>query len=224
MKTEEIVKQLKSERSEKNIAGMARFGIGGKNLLGISIPYLRQMAKEIKKSDLDVHKLAGELWQTEIHEARLLAGFIDDYKKITPKQMDIWANDFDSWDLCDQVCSNLFDKTEFAFSKCLDWSKKENEFEKRAGFALMAAVAVHRRDIDDKKLTEFFPVIIRECTDNRNFVRKAVNWALRQLGKRSDNLKKEAIKTANEILKLNNKTANWVVGDALREFAKKEKK
>jgi 3-methyladenine DNA glycosylase AlkD len=200
-----------------NVEGMARFGISSKNTLGISVPALRKMARDIGRS----HTLAQELWSSEIHEARLLAGFIDEPDKVTQEQMEEWAAGFDSWDVCDQVCSNLFDKTPFAYGKAVEWSGRQEEFVKRAGFVLMAALAVHDKKAPDEKLAAFLPLIFRESKDERNFVRKAVNWALRQIGKRNSNLHGKALKTAEEILTLDSKSARWVANDAIRELEKK---
>lgn len=216
MKYPDVIRHLKSQKNPKNIKGMAKFGINPKNNLGISIPYLRNLAKKIGKD----HTLALELWNSKIHEGRLLAAFVDEPKMVTKKQMKLWANDFDSWDVCDQVCSNLFDKTPYAYEKAFIWSKKKSEFVKRAGFVLMAALAVHDKKASDSKIAKFFPTIIRESTDDRNFVRKAVNWALRQIGKRNPVLKNKAIDTAQKILQEHHdsKSARWVANDALREL------
>lgn len=214
MTYEEIIKKLKKESNPKNIAGMARFGINPKNTLGISIPFLRKTAKQIGKD----HKLALQLWQSGIHEARILAGMIDGPKLVTEKQMDQWASQFDSWDVCDQVCMNLFDKTPYAFKKAKEWTKNKEEFYKRAGFALMACLAWHDKTSPDNKFEEFFPYIIEESIDDRNFVKKAVNWALRQIGKRNKSLKKKAIGVAKQIEKQNSKTAKWIAKDALKEL------
>ena len=216
MTYEEIIKDLKSQKRPKNIAGMARFGINPKGTLGISIPYLRNLAKKIGKD----HTLADKLWKSGIHEAKILAAFIDELKKVTEKQAEVWVKDFDSWDICDMVCSNLLDQTPFAYKKAFEWSKRQEEFVKRAGFVLMAALAVHDKKIDDKRLIKFLPVILREATDERNFVKKAINWALRQIGKRNSNLKKEAIQTAEAILKIypDSKSAKWIAKDTIREL------
>ncbi len=230
MNYNQIIAKLKSQKNPKNIEGMARFGISAKNTLGVSMPELRKMAKEIKvnmktkeNSAKERHKLALELWDSGIHEARILAGLIDEPALVTDKQINDWAEGFDSWDVCDQVCMNLFDKTEFVWEKPFELSKRKEEFVKRTGFALMAALAFHDKSADDKKFMKFFPAIKREATDERNFVRKAVNWALRQIGKRNKNLCREAIKLAREIQKENpnNKTAKWIAGDAIRELEKK---
>jgi 3-methyladenine DNA glycosylase AlkD len=214
MRTQEIVRELRAKASPKNVEGMARFGIRSKDILGISIYDLRPMAKQIGKD----HTIAAELWSTGIHEARLLAGFIDDPKKVTEKQMEAWAADFDSWDIVDQVCSSLFDKTPYAYAKAVEWSSREEEFVKRAGFVLMAALSVHDREAPDRAFTRFFPIIKREATDDRNFVKKAVNWALRQIGKRDIALNKSAVKLAREIQKIDSKSARWIAADALREL------
>ncbi|MFZ1082552.1 MAG: DNA alkylation repair protein [Candidatus Kryptoniota bacterium] len=212
--SEEIIVHLKSLSNPKNVAGMARFGISSKNTLGISIPALRDTAKKIGKN----HALALELWNSGIHEARILAGFVDDPESVTESQIEKWVNDFDSWDVCDQVCSGLFDKTEFALKKAREWSGRKEEFVKRAGFVLMAALAVHDNDSDEVTFQNFLPIIKREAIDERNFVKKAVNWALRQIGKRNARLNKAAIKTAKEIQKIDSKAARWIATDALREL------
>jgi len=197
-----------------NVAGMARFGINPENTLGISIPALRSIAKEIGKD----HVLAQELWASGIHEARILAAFIDDPIQVTEAQMERWAAEFDSWDVCDQVCGNLFDRTPFAFQKALDWSSREIEFVKRAGFALMAWLAVHDKKAKDDRFEIFLPAIIQQSTDNRNYVRKAVNWALRNIGKRNRSLNWRAIETAEEVARIDSKTAHWIASDALKEL------
>lgn len=209
-----IVAQLDKLRNPDNIAGMTRFGINPKNTLGISIPTLRSIAKGIGKD----HSLALKLWNTGIHEARLVAALVDDPDSMTEAQMEKWVMDFDSWDVCDQVCSNLFDKTKFAVKKAAQWSEREEEFVKRAGFVLMAALAVHDKDAEDKIFLSYLQDVKREATDKRNFVRKAVNWALRQIGKRNPELNRAAIRIAKEIRKVDSKAARWVATDALREL------
>lgn len=214
MKHEEILKRLKSLSNPEAVKGMARFGINPKNTYGVSIPDIRKMAKEIGRN----HSLAQQLWSSGIHEARILAGLVDDKTRVTEAQMENWVKDFDSWDVCDQVCSNLFDKTPFAYRKVVEWSKRDEEFVKRAGFVLMATLSVHDKKAEDKRFERFFPIIKREANDNRNFVKKAVNWALRQIGKRNFNLNKKAIETAKEIRKMDPKSAKWIASDALREL------
>lgn len=214
MKVEEILKKLKSLSNPKNVEGTARFEINPKNTYGVSIPVLRKMAKQIGKN----HQLAQQLWDSDIHEARILAGLIGEPDKITEKQMEEWVGDFDSWDVCDQVISSLFDKTAIAFRKAIEWSKRKQEFVKRAGFVTMACLAVHDKKANDKKFEQFFPFIRREATDERNFVKKAVNWALRQIGKRNLSLNRKAIETAKAIQKIDSKSAKWIASDAIREL------
>ena len=152
---EKYLKQLKSLSDPEAVAGMARFGINPDNTLGVSIPAIRKMAKEIGKN----HALAQEFWSSGIHEARILAGMVEDPGEVTAEQMERWAADFDSWDVCDQVCSNLFDKTRFAYEKAHEWSGREEEFVRRAGFVLMAVLSVHDKKAGDEIFLEFLPLI-----------------------------------------------------------------
>lgn len=214
MNSSEIIKKLKSLENKKNVEGMARFGISIRNTLGISVYTLRDMAKEIEKD----HELALELWNSGIHEAQMLASFIDIPEKVTPQQMDSWVRDFDSWDVCDQVCSNLFDKTPYVHKKILQWTKDEREFVRRAGFVLIACAAVHRKEWSDKDFERYFPLLKKYATDERNFVKKAVNWALRQIGKRKFSLNKKAILLAKKIQKQESKSAKWIASNALTEL------
>lgn len=210
----EVLRKLKKLGSEKDRQGMSHFGINTENAYGVSLYKIRPFAKEVGKE----HKLALELWKSGIHEARIMASMIDEPEKVTDAQLEKWVKDFDSWDVCDQVCSNLFDKTEFAYKKAFEWSKREEEFVKRAGFVMMACLAVHDKQAADKDFDEFFPVIIREATDERNFVKKAVNWALRGIGKRNKDLNRKAVSTAKKIQKIDSKAARWIASDALREL------
>jgi 3-methyladenine DNA glycosylase AlkD len=211
---DKILNELKSLSNPKAVEGMARFGINPKNTYGVSIPEIRRIARKVGKN----HKLAQELWTSGIHEARILSCMIDEPKLISEEQMEKWVKDFDSWDVCDQCCSNLFDKTEFAHKKAVEWSKRNGEFVKRAGFVLMATLAVHDKKAKDVDFMKFLPIIKRESNDTRNFVKKAVNWALRQIGKRNINLNEEAIKAAKEIQRFDSKSAKWIASDALREL------
>lgn len=195
---------------------MARFGIDSSKAIGVKLPDIRKLAKTIKKD----HQLALELWESGIHEARLLATLVADPKQLTPQQMDNWANDFYSWDICDQACGNLFDQTDFAIEKALEYSASEQEFVKRAGFVLMAEFAVHNKKASDDVFIQLFPVIEREAWDNRNFVRKAVNWSLRQIGKRNRMLNQVAIAVAKRIAQQDSKAAKWIASDALAELTK----
>ena len=210
----EIINRLKALADPAAAKGMARFGINPENTYGVSIPNLRKMAKEVGRD----HDLAQELWESGIHEARILAGMIDEPVAVTDEQMEAWVKDFDSWDVCDQVCMNLFDKTPLAWRKIVDWSEREEEFVKRAAFALIACVAWHDKKAKDEKFVELLPVIIRGATEERNYVKKAVNWALRHIGKRNENLNRAAIDTAKEIQRIDSKAARWIAADALREL------
>lgn len=212
-KAQAILEGLQALSNPDNIAGMARFGINPQNTLGISIPTLRQIAKETGRDQ----PLAMELWDSGIHEARLLAGFIADPRQMSEALLDRWVQDFDSWDICDQTCG-LFARTPFAYAKALEWSASPETFVKRAGFVLMATLAVHDKHGPDERLAQFLPVIAREANDERNFVKKAVNWALRQIGKRSLSLNEQAIETARQIQRIDSKAARWVAADALREL------
>jgi 3-methyladenine DNA glycosylase AlkD len=214
MTYKETLERLRAQSKPANVEGMTRFGINPKNTLGVSMPAIRKIARGIGRD----HSLALELWGSGIHEARILAGLIDDPKQLSAGQMERWANDFDSWDVCDQVCSNLFDKTPLAHQKALEWGTRKEEFVKRAGFALMAALAVHDKTASNAQFQRFLPVIEQESTDERNFVRKAVNWALRQIGKRNLLLNDLALKTARRIQRKDSKSARWIAADAIREL------
>ena len=213
MELKEVLQKLESLRNPKNVEGMMRFGIRPKTkLYGVPVPVLRKIAKEIGKN----HDLALQLWDCRIHEARLLAGFIAEPKKVTQKQFAKWVKGFDSWDVCDQVCGNLFDKTRFAgYKSIVKLSIAKPEFIKRTAFVLMACLAVHDKKMKDKDFIKFFPLIKKESMDERNFVKKAVNWALRQIGKRNKNLHKKAVALAKEILEINSKSSQWIARNAI---------
>ena len=211
---ENVLEKLKSKARPDQLKGMARFGMTVDRRLGISVPDLRVMAKELGKD----HELALELWKTGIAEARMVAALIDDPKKLTEAQMEDWVKDIDSWDVCDQVCMNLFEKVPLAWQKIIDWSQREEEFVKRTAFSLMACLAWHDKKAKDERFIALLPVIIRNANDDRNFVRKAVNWALRNIGKRNSNLNRAALNAAREIQGLDSKTARWIAADAIREM------
>jgi 3-methyladenine DNA glycosylase AlkD len=217
MDYDELIKRLKSMENPANVKGMARFGISTKDTLGISMVSIRQIAKEIRKD----HPLALKLWDSGIHEARILAALIADPQKVTPEMMNRWVKDFDSWDVCDQCCFNLFDKTPYAYSKAGEWSRRKEEFVKRAAFALMAGLAVHDKKAADEKFEKLLAIIAKSADDPRNFVKKAVNWALRQIGKRNATLYRKALRTAKEISKQDAPSARWIAADAIREFEAK---
>ena len=214
-KYKEIIRELKKFSNPNAAKRIAYFGIRSKDkLMGLSIPRMTKIAKEAGRN----HQLAQKLWKSGIHEGKILAAMVDEIDKVTERQMESWVKDFDSWDVCDQVCSRLFDKTPYAYKKAFAWSKRKEEFVKRAGFVLMATLSVHDKEASDAKLMRFFPTIKRESTDERNYVKKAVNWAIRQIGKRNKNLNKEAIKLSKEIQKIDSKAARWITADALREL------
>jgi 3-methyladenine DNA glycosylase AlkD len=213
-KAKDVLRRLRAAGDPAAKAGMARFGINTERALGISVPVLRKMSREFRRD----HALAAELWASGIHEARILASMIDDPRDVTATQMDAWVREVESWDLCDHLTGNLFDKTPFAHRKAMVWSRRKKEFVRRAGFSLMAALAVHDKAAADAKFRQFFPAIVAAATDDRNFVRKGVNWALRQIGKRNAPLRKDAIAVAREIARLDSRAARWIAADALREL------
>jgi 3-methyladenine DNA glycosylase AlkD len=209
-----ILKRLKSLARPEQLAGMARFGITGKKRLGVSIPDLRKLAKEIGES----HRLALRLWKTGIPDAMILASMIDGPDKVTEEQMEDWVKDFNSWDVCDQVCMNLFDRSPLAWEKVREWSRREEEFVKRAGYALLACLAWHDKKAANTKFTGLFAVLKRGATDERNYVKKAVSWALRNIGKRNRRLNRAAIACAKELRVIDSRAARWIARDALREL------
>jgi 3-methyladenine DNA glycosylase AlkD len=211
---ETVLAELRKLGSEKNRAGMARFGINTGRAFGVSIAAIRPLARRYRRN----HALAAGLWGSGYHEARLLAALIDDPKQVTSKQMDAWAADIDSWDLCDQACLKLFVKTPFVDEKIPRWAKDKREFVRRAGFALLASYAVHGKDVPDSVFREHLKLIEAASTDERNFVRKAVNWALRQVGKRSASLHKPALALAKRLAASSDKTARWIGKDAVKEL------
>ena len=214
MQYDDILKRLKSLSDPRTVEGMAKYGITPERTYGVSIPNLRKIAKEIGKD----HELAQKLWGSDIRETRILASMIDNPETVTEEQMEEWVKDFDYWEICDQCCQNLFIKTDFAYQKAVDWSGRDEEFVKRAGFALMAWLAFKDKKAKDEQFEKFFPIIKREATDNRNFVKKAVNWALRQIGKRNLNLNMKAIETTKKIQKTESKSAKWIAHDAIKEL------
>jgi 3-methyladenine DNA glycosylase AlkD len=222
---EALLAEIRSLGSEEDRAGMARYGINVTDAVGASIYVLRPIAKRVGRD----HGLALALWASGLHEARLLAAFVDDPVRVTPEQMEAWAADFDSWDLTDQVTTSLFDLTPHAWDKAAEWAGRDGEWVKRGGFAMMAGLAVHDKRASDERFLALLPLIEREATDPRNFVKKAVNWALRNIGKRNAALNAAAIDTAERILKQHggpdarggvegDRAARWVAKDALREL------
>jgi len=210
----EILEYLQTRGKTDNLEGMARFGIETTNRYGVPVPEMRKLAKIIGKN----HQLAMKLWASGIAEARIVAGMIADPLELTDAQMENWVVDFNSWDVCDQVCMNLFDKSPLAWKKIRDWNDREEEFVKRAAFALIACLAWNDKNADDEKFVDLLPLIIQQSSDGRNFVKKSVNWALRHIGKRNKFLNREALKTAYQIKKIDSKSARWIASDAIREL------
>jgi 3-methyladenine DNA glycosylase AlkD len=209
-----ILARLESLKNPKNIEGMKRFGITPKQSYGVNMPVLRALGKELGKD----HVLAQELWAIDTRETRILASLVDEKDKVTEDQMELWVKAFSYWEIVDQVIINLFEHTPFAFKKALEWSMREPEFERRAGFVLIARIAGRNKTIERSELEPFIPLIVKGSTDERAGVKKAVNWALREFGKRDPESNKVAIEVAKRILMLDSKAARWVASDALREL------
>ena len=212
---EEVIKKLEAKARPDQLEGMARFGMATERRLGVSIPDMREISRELGKD----HRLAVQLWETGILEARIVAAMVDEPDKLSEAQMEDWVKGINSWDVCDQVCQNLFVRSPLAWKKITDWSKREEEFTKRAAYALLACLAWHDKDAKDAEFIKLLPVVKRGATDERNFVKKAVNWALRQIGKRNAGLRQEAIQVALELQQSKSKSARWIGSDALRELS-----
>ena len=215
-----ILKKLKTLGKKKNRDGMARFGINTQKAFGVSVPDMRAIAKEVGRD----RSVARKLWDSGYHEARIVASMIDVPGEVTEEQMDEWVLEFNSWDLCDQVISNLFRKTVYADRKAREWCKREEEFVRRAGYVMIAMLAVSDKKADDEFFVKYFPLIKKGATDNRNFVKKGVNWAVRQIGKRNLGLNKKAIALCCEIEEIDSPSARWIAKDAIRELDSKEVK
>jgi len=209
-----VVLELRRFGENRNIEGMARFGIRAKKVLGVSKPRIDELARKIRGN----HALALQLWGTGIHDARILAGMVAEKERVTAALMDKWVKHFDNWDICDGTCCHLFVFAEPAWAKAFAWSGREKEFEKRAGFALAAYLAYRDRKATDEQFTKFLRVIERESDDERNFVRKAVKWALRNIGKRNQKLNREAVRVAEKLRRRDSRAAKWIAADALREL------
>lgn len=210
----EVLKELEAKADPEQLEGMSRYGISVEKRLGIKVPKMRKIAKETGKD----HQLALDLWQTGIAEAMIVAALVDLPQEVTEEQMEDWVVDFNSWDVCDQVCQNLFDKTPLAWKKVLDWSEREEEFVKRAAFALIACLAWHNKEAPDEKFIKLIPTIKAGATDERNYVKKAVSWALRNTGKRNPSLNKVALEAAHELREMDSKSARWIASDTFRDL------
>ena len=211
-----ILAELHRLADPKNVAGMARFGITGQKLLGLSAGQLRAIAKQTGRD----HALAGELWSSGILEARILAAFVAEPAKVTRRQANAWAKDFECWADCDGLCIHLFRKTPFAHELADIWSRRREELIKRAGFTMMATLAVHDKAAGDDVFRAWLSRVQEESTDERHNVKKGVNWALRQIGKRNRVLNREAIRLAKLIRRQDSRAARWIAADALRELTR----
>jgi 3-methyladenine DNA glycosylase AlkD len=209
-----VLTELRALGSPEGRAGMARFGINTEKAFGVSMTAMRPLQLKYRRR----HDLAAALWATGWHEARILAALIDDPRLVTRKQMDAWAADFDSWDLCDQACMKLFAKTPFVEAKVAKWANDKREFVRRAAFATVAGYAVSAKTASDSEFIPFLSLIEKYAMDERNFVRKAVDWALRQIGKRSPTLHRPALALARRLAASDDRTARWIGKDAVREL------
>jgi 3-methyladenine DNA glycosylase AlkD len=208
------IAELRGAGSRRNVTGMARFGIRAKKVYGVSKPMLDKVAREIGKN----HELGLRLWETGIYDARLLGMLICEPERVNNRQMEAWVKAFDNWGVCDGTCCHLFAAAQPAWDKAVHWTRREHEFQKRAGFALAAYLAVHDKTAPDEKFVQYLKIIEREAWDERNFVRKAVNWALRNIGKRNQRLNRQALACAERIKQAGTRAGRWIAADALREL------
>ncbi len=210
-----LLAALRSKASAENVVGQRRFGIQPRGEhLGLSMGELRPFTRKHRRD----HALALALWDTGVHEARILAAHIADPALLTRAEMERWALDFDSWAVVDNACIHLFRKSPHAFACAKAWIRRPGEYVRRAGFSMIATLAVHANDAPDSVFLGFLPAIRRASSDDRNFVRKAVNWALRQIGKRNPRLRTAALAEARRILNLDTRSARWIARDAIREL------
>jgi 3-methyladenine DNA glycosylase AlkD len=210
----EVLEELKTQADPEQLDGMSRYGITTDKRLGIKVPQLRKIARQCGKD----HQLALALWDTGVPEAMIIASLVDVPEEVNEQQMETWVIDFNSWDVCDQVCMNLFDKTPLAWQKINDWSQREEEYVKRAAYALIACLAWHDNQAVDEQFIDLLPLIKSGATDERNYVKKAVSWALRNIGKRNSNLNAVALQTAQDLKEMDSKSARWIGSDAVRDL------
>jgi 3-methyladenine DNA glycosylase AlkD len=209
-----VLERLQAKADPGRLPGMAGYGLTGQARLGVSIPDLRQIAREVGQD----HDLALALWQTGIPEARILASMVDRPGDVTEAQADAWVADFDAWDVCDQVCMNLLEKLPWAWSKIAGWSERDEEFVRRAAFALLACLAWHDKAAADEHFLALLPVVEAGATDGRNYVKKAVSWALRNIGKRNPALHAAALETAARLRALDSPPSRWIAADVERDL------
>jgi len=212
----DIVASLKRLGTQRNRKGMARYAIPSDKAFGVSVSTIQQLAKRQGRN----HELALALWDTGWYEARMMCAFLDEPERVTPAQMERWCRDFENWAICDTLCFQLFDRTPHAFGKVKEWSGRRDEFEKRAAFALLASLAAHNKAASDDEFLRCLPLIEEGATDERNFVKKGVSWALRGVGRRSPQLHAAAVKLAQRLAASSNAAARWVGKDALRDLTR----
>ena len=210
----EVMGELTAQADPAQLDGMSRYGITIEKRLGVKVPQMRVIAKQTGKD----HQLALALWETGIAEAMIVAAMVDMPAEVTEAQMEAWVVDFNSWDVCDQVCMNLFEKTPLVWDKVRDWSKREEQYVKRAAYALIACLAWHDKGASDENFIALLPLIKSGATDERNYVKKAVSWALRNTGKRNSNLNAIALQTAQDLKEMDSKPARWIGSDAVRDL------
>lgn len=211
---ESVLQSLRALARPDELDGMARFGISTRRRLGVRVPDLRALAKRLERD----HELALGLWDSGIADARILASMVADPARVTSELMDRWVAEFDSWDVCDQVCMNLFDKTDHAWEKVRAWAEREEEYVRRAAFALLACIAWHDKRLPDDPFVASFPLIERAASDPRNYVKKAVSWALRHIGKRNASLHPLALAVASALKESPDRTRRWIGSDAVRDL------
>jgi len=210
----EVLAWLKRRGTKAERDGMARFALPSDKAFGVSVGTLKQEAKRIGRN----HELALSLWKSGWHEARILATMIDDPARVTVAQMDRWCGDFDNWGIVDTACFHLFDRTPHAWGRLVPWSKKRDEFGKRAAFALLWSLSAHDKRATDAAFVKGLALIERAAGDDRNFVKKAVNMALRAVGKRNPVLNAAAVATSRRLAASDQPSARWIGKDALREL------
>ena len=213
-RVDEVLRWLERRGTRRNREGMARYAIRAPNVFGVPMATMQGLARRLGRD----HDLAGALWKTGWYEARILTAFVDEPARVTAAQMDRWARDFDNWAICDTICFHLFDKTPHAWRKVSQWSRRRDEFVKRAAFALVASLAVHDKKCPDAPFVRSLRLIERAATDDRNFVKKAVSWALRTTGRRNRRLHAIAVRTARRLVSSPDRAARWVGKDAYREL------
>jgi 3-methyladenine DNA glycosylase AlkD len=213
------LQSLEEMRTQRDLDNLKRFGITATNAVGVSMANIQVLAKRLGRS----HELAAALWDTNCYEARLLTSFVDEPERVTAAQMERWCRDFDNWGICDTLCFHLFDRTPHAWRKVAQWSGRREEFVKRTAFALLACLAAHDKSATDQQFIDSLPLIERAATDDRNFVKKGVSWALRMIGRRNAALNAEAIAVSRRLSVSTEPAARWIGKGALKELTNLKK-